>query len=187
VIAVSGIPRALLAYREQNKNISDEEAHHRYYAALGKLLESKTDPHLRLRYAMVCLSYIEPSLRYAKREFGVPAGIPAIPEALTFHAINGARGQLESIREIVEFLPDLAPYRFGVEESFHMLDLAAKVRAYLAEHPGTLQNKLKKAIEAQDGKLLSRVVHYMELVGQLERRAEGKTWALFLCNRPGSS
>jgi hypothetical protein len=68
-----------------------------------------------------------------------------------------------------------------------MLDLAAKVRAYLAEHPGTLQNKLKAAIEAQDGKLLSRVIHYMELAGQIERKAEGKTWALFWCNRPGTS
>ena len=185
MIAVSDIPRALLAYREQNKTISDEEATRLYYVHLEKMLASKNDASMRLRYAMVCLSYIEPFVRYTSKTGGVPPVIPPIVEATIFHAINGARGQLENICEIVDFLPELHAYKS--EGGFVMLDLAAKVRTYLAEHPGTLQNKLKKVIEAQDGKLLSRVVHYMEIAGQLERRAEGKTWALFLCNRPSSS
>jgi hypothetical protein len=47
-------------------------------------------------------------------------------------------------------------------------------------HSGTLQNKLKKALDFDDGRLLSRVVHYMEVAGQLERRKHEKTHELYL-------
>jgi len=181
MIGVPDIPRALLAYREQNRNTSDYDADGLYFASLERLQACKKDASQRLHYAMVCLSYIEPFVRYQTREYGsVPPSIPAISEALTFHAVNGARGQLENIREIIEFLPALDAYKPAVAESFLMLDLAAKVRSYLMEHPGWLQNGLKRAIGASDGRLLSRVLHYMEVGGQIERKRHEKTWELYL-------
>jgi hypothetical protein len=189
VIAVPVAPRALLVYREQNGSISDEEGTRRYFAHLEQLMASKHDAALRLRNAMACLSYIEPFVRYMKSLPGdsVPPTIPAIPEALAFHAINGARGQIENIREIIEFLPDLQPYLFGVEESLKMLALAASVREHLAEQPGTLQKDFKKAIGATDGRLLSRVLHYMEVARQIERKPHERTWALYSRAHPDSS
>jgi hypothetical protein len=177
------IPRLIQAAREQNKHTSDCDADGLYFENLLKLRGCTKDARKRLHYAMACLSYIEPFVRYQTRTYGsVPPSIPAIADALALQAINGARDQLEDIREVIDFLPGLQKfkdYRAMAAEAFLMLDLAAKVRAYLAEHPGTLQNKLKKAIEAQDGRLLSRVVHYMELAGQIGRKAEGRAWALY--------
>lgn len=178
---VSEIPPIIKAYRKQNRFISDSKGCQRYYAALEKLQASKKDANARLRYAMMCLSYIEPFIDDMKRQFGeIPPVIPAIPEACYFHGINGAQGQLENIRDLVRYFPDLSNYMYGVNEGFAMLELAKSTRTYLKENPGTQQNKLKKAIGAENGRLLSRVVHYMELAGQIRRERQGKTHALFL-------
>lgn len=178
---MSKAPPIVKAYRKQNRFKSDAAGCRRYYAALEKLQVSKKDAKQRLRYAMVCLSYIEPFINNMKDGFGeIPPIIPAIPEACIFHGIGGARGQLENIRDLVQFFPELSDYTPAVDEGLAILEFARLTREYLRDNPGTLQNKLKKAIGIQDGRLLSRVIHYMEVAQQIRRKAEGKTYALFL-------
>lgn len=178
---MSDVPAIIQAYRKQNKGVSDAEGNDRYYDCLEKLQKSKRDARSRLQYATMCLSFLEPFIKCQKKEFGeVPPVIPAIGEATIFHAINGARGQLENILELVKFFPEIDYYIPVVEEGFMMLELAASIRKHLNESPGALQNKLKKPLEFDDGRLISRVVHYMELAGQLERQKSGKTYKLYL-------
>jgi len=175
------IPAIVAAYRKQNAGLSDSEACNRYHQALEKLQAAKADARARLQHAMMCISYLEPMMREMKRDFGgVPPSIPAIPEAAIFHGIGGARGQLENLREFVGFFPDLQDWLPTVEEGFVMLDLAARTRSYLKENPGTLQTKLKQCVGASDGRLLSRVIHYMEVAEQVVREKSGKTWCLAL-------
>jgi len=129
----------------------------------------------------MALCLLEPFIKYEKKEYGqVPPVIPAIPEAIYFHAINGARGQLKNIQDIVEFFPELEDYQFTVEQGFVMLDVAARIRKHVGGNPGCHQNKLKKVLEFDDGRLLSRVIHYMEVAGQLERKKSGKTYELYV-------
>lgn len=174
------IPDTVRAYREQNRNISDAEGEVMYYRSLNWIWENKKNARLRLQFAMMGLSYLEPFIRHWKKEYGeIPPSIPAITEATIWHAINGARGQLENVRDLVAFFPEVSDHLPGVEEGFVMLDMAGKVRKHLAEHPGTLQDRIKKEIGVEDGRLLSRVIHYMELAGQVKRREEGKTHALY--------
>jgi len=181
VAVMAEIPAIVRAYRKQNEGVSDAEGTNRYFDCLEKLQRSKRDARSRLQYAMMCLSFLEPFIKDAKKEFGeVPPVIPAIYEATIFQAINGARGQLENILELVKFFPEIDDYIPAVEEGFVMLELAAKIRKHLSKSPGAQQNKLKKPLGFNDGRLISRVVHYMEVAGQLERKKNGKTYELYI-------
>lgn len=178
---VAEIPAIVRAYRKQNEGVSDAEGANRYFDCLEKLRSGKRDARSRLQHAMMCLSFLEPFIKDAKKEFGeVPPVIPAISEATIFQAINGARGQLENILELVKFFPEIHDYIPGVEKGFVMLELAAKIRKHLSKSPGALQDKLKKPLGFNDGRLISGVVHYMELAGQLERKKSGKTYELYI-------
>jgi len=181
VIRVSDVPAVVGAYRKGHIGVPLEKLVDAYYDSLEKMQASKKDAAARLRYAMMCLSFLEPLIKYTKKEWGeVPPSIPAIYEASIFHAINGAEGQLKNILDLVSFFPETRDYRAGVEEGFVILKLARQIRKHLEENPGILQNKLKKALDFDDGRLLSRVVHYMEVAGQLERRKHEKTHELYL-------
>jgi len=181
VTRVSDVPAVVEAYRKGHKGVPLEELVSAYFDSLEKLQASKKDAAARLRYAMMCLSFLEPLIRYSKKEGGkVPPVIPAIPEATIFHAINGARGQLQNILDLVKFFPEVHDYIPTVEEGFVILELASKIRKLLQEKPGAIQNKLKRTLEFDDGRLISRVVHYMEISGQLKRKKSGNTYELYL-------
>lgn len=178
---MGNVPQVLREQRKANQNIPIETLVDAYYNSLEKLQASKKDGSARLRYAMMCLVFLEPLITYSKREWGsVPPSIPAIPEAIIFQAINGNKGELENIKDIVGFFPQLGKYQATVEEGFAILDVAAKVREHVRDHPGCLQNGLKKALVSDNGRLISRVVHYMEIAGQIRRKKGGNSYELYI-------
>ena len=96
----------------------------------------------------------------------------------------GARGQLENVRELVDFFPQLRLYRESVELAFQSIETIKAIRAYLKDNPGTKQNRIKKALNYEDGRHLSLLIKDMETMGQLERRKSGNTYELYLQAKP---
>ena len=74
--------------------------------------------------------------------------------------------------------PELEPWNNTIEEAFVMKELTSKIYQYVKYNEGCLQKELKKAIGVEDGRLVTRVVYYMALVGKLERRKLRHTYSL---------
>ena len=100
--------------------------------------------------------------------------------ACRFLPLTGARGQLENIRELVDFFPQLRLYQESVELAFQSIETIKAIRAYLKDNPGTKQNRIKKALNYENGRHLSLLIKDMETMGQLERRKSGNTYELYL-------
>jgi len=177
------IPRVIEAGRTAYGHLSDDDAVHLYFDLTEKIQGSfrEKDFESLLHYCITCLPLVE---RYAvwydrltERGF-TPS--PAIYYACRFLPVTGARGQLENIRELVEFLPLLEDFRESVQLAIESIETVKTIRAYLAEHPGTKQNQLKKALDYDDGRYLSQLVKDMEYLGKIERRKSGKTYELYV-------
>ncbi|GAH55178.1 unnamed protein product [marine sediment metagenome] len=127
------------------------------------------------------ISLLEPLIEQTKKEFGAfdIKSIPAIDLGCTFWAIYRAEGQLLNLKEVVEYFPELEPWKEDVEEAFAMKDLVSKIYRYVRDNEGCLQKDLKKVFGFEDGGLISYVVYNMALVGNLERKKKGNTYSLF--------
>ena len=178
-------PGIIDRFREAMKGTSPQQAVDAYFDLLGKIEECKKKGDFKkmLMHCQLSLPLLEPLIQHEKI---VPAIIPAIEISSKFLAVYGMVGQLKNLKEIVETLPELAPWKDEVESAFVMKDLASKIYTHVKEHDGCLQKDLKAALDFKDGYLLSNVVYYMDLVGKIERRKTGKTYSLSIkINEPG--
>ena len=170
-------------FREKNTSKPPKTLVDTYFVLLGKIEETKKnkDFDAMLMNCQLSLSLIEPLINETKREFGAfdIKSIPAIELGLIFHAINGDEGQLLNIKEVVEYFPELQPWKKNIDEAFLMKDLTSKMAAYIKSNEGCLQKDLKKILGVEDGGMLSRIAHYMESTGKLERKKSGNTYSLF--------
>ena len=174
-------------FREKHKNVSSSKLVDEYYDLLSRIQECKKAKEFKkmLRYCQKSISLLEPLIEQTKKEFGVfdIRSIPAIEIGSIFWAIYGDEAQLLNLKEIIEFFPELEPWKKTIEKAFLMKDLAQRIYQYVKDNEGCLQKELKKALGVNEGRLISNVVYYMELVGKLERKKMGNTYALF-CKIP---
>jgi len=172
-------------FREENKGISPKKLVDTYFNMLRKIEEYRRKKRFdkMLVYCQMSLPLLEPLIVETKKEYGTfdINSIPAIELGSIFWAIYGLEEQLINLKEIVEYFPELHPWREIIEEAFIMKDLAFKICQYVRDNEGVLQINLKKALGVKNGRMVSRVVHYMELAGKMKRKKIGNTYALF-CN-----
>lgn len=170
-------------FREKHKGIPPKRLVDTYYTSLEKINECKRNGDFgsMLMHCQLSISLLEPLINETKREFGTfdIKSIPAIEVSSIFHAVYGERGQLLNLKEVVEYFPDLEPWKETVEEAFVMQELASRIYQHVKDNEGCLQKELKKALGVEDGRLVSRVVYYMALVGKLGREQQGSTYRLF--------
>lgn len=154
-----------------------------YYTLLGKIEEykRKKDYDKMLMHCQLSISLLEPLIEENKKEwdsFDIKS-IPAIELGSIFYAIYGLRGQLLNLKEIVEYFPELEPWKKTMEKAFAMRELAARIYQHVKNNEGCLQKELKEALRVEDGSLISNVVYYMALVGKLERKKQGNVYSLY--------
>ena len=135
-----------------------------------------------LMHCQLSISLLEPLIEENKKEWGSfdIKSIPAIELGSIFYAIYGLRGQLLNLKEIVEYFPELEPWKKTMEKAFAMRELASRIYQHVKNNEGCLQKELKEALGVEDGSLISNVVYYMALVGKLDREKQGNTYALFV-------
>ena len=186
---MSKIPRIVQAGRDAYARLSDEVVVDRYFALYHKIEEAKKRKDFRtlLHGCVASLPFVERYSRWFQESAsGNPVQVPAIYYACRFLPITGARGQLENILELAEFLPEISYYIEGVQRAIDSIETVNSIRAYLAQNPGTKQNQLKKALAYDDGRYLSQLVKDMEHMGQLERQKSGNTYELYLVKLQGA-
>jgi hypothetical protein len=177
------VPRVVEAGRQAYKRLSDEEAVSLYFELYNKIKEtfSGKDFEALLGHCVASLPLVERYVQWFKKTgSGNPVQIPAIYYACRFFPVIGGRGQLENIRELAEFIPELGGYNEYIELAMESVEVARRIRLHLAENPGMNQNQLKEALDYDDGRRFTQLVKDMESLGQLERQRTGKTYQLFL-------
>jgi len=171
-------------YREQYKNTSRKKLVDMYFILLEKiqLCNRNKDINGLLLNCQLSLSLIESFIKYSKKEYGFPSTtkIPAIEFGLKYYAVLGIKGQLDNIREVVEYFDELRPWRPEVEKAFEMFNLTKRLTIFLKENEGFLQKDLKKALNYSDGRLISNTIHYLERANRIKRIKAGKTYALHI-------
>lgn len=106
--------------------------------------------------------------------------MPALTQGGTMMAITGDREGLMKLRELVLEFDHLEEYRADAEKHFVAIDLFDAIRKTIAAKPGILQNKMKSEVGAEDGRLVSNLISWLEKAGEITRAKNGKTYALYL-------
>jgi len=172
----NGVPEIVTRYRENYKGQSLRKLNDLYFDIMEQLTaaEKKGDINNLLMHCQGSLGLLESLIKYNKMEYGSfdIKTIPALDKALIYFAINGNKGQLKNIQDIVNYFKELHPYKEQVDIAFIRRDLAANIYQYVKANPNCPQTDLKNNIDCDDGRYISTTVHYMEKSGKLTKKKE---------------
>jgi hypothetical protein len=137
-----------------------------------------------LSYCDNSLPKIPALIKETKHDFGSfdLKSIPAIEIGLIFWAVFENRSKITKIQNLVNQYPDLEPWKNNVNESFETLDLVNKIMGLLKES-SIKQNEIKLMIGQIDGKKVSNILYYLDLIGKVERVKNGNTYEVKIKNR----
>lgn len=154
-----------------------------YFSQLQALQESISDR----RYSDAATA-ARKSLSLIRRWLEDPKGngkrlrlnMPALTQGGTMLAITGDRKGLAMLQDLVSEFDHLEEYRADAEKHLAAIDLFNAIRKAVAAKPGILQNKIKSEVGADDGRLVSNLISWLEKSGEITRAKNGKTYALYI-------
>jgi hypothetical protein len=106
--------------------------------------------------------------------------MPALTQGGTMLAITGDQNGLAMLHDLVSEFDHLEEYRADAEKHLAAIDLFDAIRKAVAAKPGILQNKMKSEVGAEDGRLVSNLISWLEKAGEITRAKNGKTYALYV-------
>lgn len=181
---LDGVPEIVIRYRETYKGQSLRKLNDLYFDIMGQLIAAKKkgDINNLLIHCQGSLGLLESLIKYNKKEYGNfdLKTIPALDNGLIYFAVNGNTGQLKNIQDIVYYFKDLHQYKDKVDTAFVRRDLAANIYQYVKSNPNCPQTNLKKNIDCDDGKFISKTVQYMEKAGKLTKKKVGSKTFLII-------
>jgi len=175
------MPKLIEKFRELNRDSSMNKLTSEYFQLLVDIQELKKRGNFKkmLKYCQKSLQFIEPLVVDTKRQYGEfdIQSVPAIETGATFWAASGDEDRLLDIKEIVDYFPELNPWRQTVKEAFADKDLAFKIYEHVKNNKGFEQKRLKDVFK-EDSESISSVCYNMALVGRLKREKKGNTYLL---------
>lgn len=196
---MTSIPRVVEAGRKAYGRKRNEAAVELFFDLSERIPKSVATKDYKavIQYCIGTLPLLEQRVVYERemaKQYGNPRGeeelsvaVRAISFACRLLPIVGARGQIENLKEAVDYFSELGMYSESVQLALESIDTVQSIRIHLRTNPGTKQNQLKKAIDHDDGRHLSQLVKDMENLGQLERRKVGNTYELRLIDEDAAS
>lgn len=168
--------------RERLEAQSYEMPGHAYFSQLQALQESISDR----RYTDAATA-ARKSLPLIRKWLEDPRGngkrlrlnMPALTQGGTMLAITGDRNGLAMLHDLVSEFDHLEEYRADAEKHLAAIDLFDAIRKAVAGNPGILQSKMKSEVGAEDGRLVSNLISWLEKAGEISRAKNGKTYALY--------
>ncbi|MCK5502158.1 MAG: molecular chaperone DnaJ, partial [Tritonibacter mobilis] len=169
--------------RERLEAQSHEMPGQVYFSQLQALQESISD-----RRYMGAATAARKSLPLIRKWLEDPRGngkrlslsMPALTQGGTMLAIKGDRKGLAMLHDLVSEFDHLEEYRADAEKHLAAIDLFDAIRNAVAAKPGILQNKMKSEVGAEDGRLVSNLISWLEKAGEITRAKNGKTYALYV-------
>lgn len=106
--------------------------------------------------------------------------IPALENGCLFWAILNQRTMLDSVKKVVESIPELQKgWGWKVRAAFEMDELSRQIQEYVKEHPGTIQRQLKEIL-GKEGEDVTLVAYYLNKLGMIKRVKSGSSYQLFI-------
>ena len=171
-------------YRILNKGTPITKLVNKYFELLGDIQELKTEENFKkmLKYCQRSLQLLDPLINDTISQYGSfdIKSIPAIEIGVSFWAIIEDTDKLLIVKEIVDYFPELNPWKEIVKEAFVQKDTASEISKYIKNNKGFEQKNLKKVLSNNDGRMISYVCYYMALMGRLKREKKGNTYLLFV-------
>lgn len=164
------------AKREKYRN--DE-----YYALLEKIEMYKSNANYKkmLDYCEKTLPLLPQFVENWKQmdgDFSINS-IPAIEFGCKFWAVLNDHSHLETVKAVVESVPELNEgWADEVAAAFAMEQVSGEVQAYVKNHPGVVQSKLKNLI-GKPGRMISEVAYWLDKLGKLRRIKAGRSYELY--------
>lgn len=106
--------------------------------------------------------------------------MPALTQGGTMLAITGDRKGLAMLHDLVSEFDHLAEYSADADKHLASIELFDAIRKTIADKPGILQDKMKSELGADDGRLVSNLISWLEKAGEIRRAKNGKTYALYV-------
>lgn len=101
--------------------------------------------------------------------------MPALSQGGTMLAITGDQKGLAMLHDLVSEFDHLEEYRAVAEKHLAAIGLFDSIRKTVAAQPGILQNKIKSKVGAEDGRLVSNLISWLEKASEISRAKNGKT------------
>lgn len=169
--------------RERLEAYSHEMPGQAYFSQLQALQESISDR----RYTDAATA-ARKSLPLIRKWLEDPKGndkrlslsMPALTQGGTMLALTGDRKGLTMLQDLVSEFDHLEEYRADAEKHFAAIDLFDAIRKVVSAKPGILQNKMKSEVGAEDGRLVSNLISWLEKAGEITRAKNGKSYALYV-------
>ena len=169
-------------FREKLADRDPNELCDLYYEYLHIIQEAKHEKNFKklIQYSMISLPLIESVIKWFKDEFGNFGleGIPAIDYSIPHYATLGYKGHLLNMKEIVDYFPELEPWRKKVNTGIIMCDISKKIKKYVNANPDSLQKDLKKKLNCNEGRIIGNACYYLELHRIIKRVKYEKTYKL---------
>lgn len=154
----------------------------KYYALLGSIQDSQTKR--QFKRMLDCCAQSLPLLcslvQQCKNEYGRfdLSSIPAIEVGCRYWAALNDTNSLRLVAENIARIPELQRgWRSVVESAFEDAKLSVKIRNFVTENPGALQNRMGKLLGAS-GKDTGRLINTLANLGIIVRIQSGKTYEL---------
>jgi len=177
IISDENTPQIIIKFRQFYQDKTFSELQEMYFDFLQKILNSEKKGDLKniIFFCQGSMGLIEPLIIYEKKKFGMfeLKKIPSIEYGLIYNSILGNKGQLENIKDIVYYFPELHFLKPEVEKSFIRKDLSSQIYHYVKSNPNCIQSELKNKLNYNDGKLISNTIFYMEKVGKITKTKIG--------------
>ena len=122
--------------------------------------------------------------RQDERYITVIRSVPTLELGGIALAIVGDAAGISRLRRLVASEPELAPWAEQVETHDLSCRLVPEIENLVRAHPGVLQREMKRRLGAEDGRLVVRLIEYLERAGRITRVRVHRTWQLF---PPGSA
>lgn len=156
---------------------------HTYYEYMEKIQEyEKIDIGKSLDYVNKTIPILDGFVDNIKKSsygsFDIGT-IPAIDVGCRYWAALGDYDKLLIMKEAVENKKELHKWIPYIETAFSDAELAKRIKQFLLDNPGALQNTLSKNLNVS-GRDTSRIIKTLEKIGLVRRESIGKTYKIYL-------
>jgi hypothetical protein len=171
-------PEILRKLRAVYKGNTIEYLNDLYFETLEKIQKADKENNISelLLNCQISIGLIEPLICYNYKHYNSfdIRGIPAIYMGLIYFSVNGIKGQLKNIADIINFFNELKFYKSDVEEAFERVKLSSRIYNTIKIKGDFQQSKLKKELDFENGRFIASTVGYMISANKLDKYKIGK-------------
>lgn len=154
-----------------------------YFDLMEKMERARSQKryYQALDFALEAVRWLPQLVKDTINEFGQwdIKRLPPLEYACHYLAVLRRRDDLRRIQTLLKSVPELSEWLSGVDFAIKQADLMDRIESFLLESPGFIQSKLGKALGVE-GREVSNLMYYVELLGLVRREREGQSYRLYL-------